>query len=209
MRYQNFNQNEYYRVTGSGTGAGKIFIDDADRARFIFLITHFQSPIQICNVSWYTSRLFKKGSFMANSDKVNLIAERRNIVLIAFIVLEDRFDLIVKNLEDQILSVYMHRVLTAYSKYFNDKYQKKGHVFAGPFKADRIKNNELTTVSANIHKQPLKYPWSSYQDYLNKNRWGSLLATDQILKHFKNSLTYKAFVEKQNKKTSSVDIPQK
>jgi len=127
MRYENFAENEHYHIFGRGTNKENIFIDDRDRARFIFLITHFQSPTKIYNVSWYTNAFLKNGTFSTKEEKVKEILKKRSIKLIAFVLMSNHFHLLVQNLEDGITSAYMHRVLTAYSKYFNAKYNKKGH----------------------------------------------------------------------------------
>ncbi len=37
--------------------------------------------------------------------------------------------------------------------------------------------------------------YSSYQDFVNKNRWGKLLATDIILGQFKDGEDYHDFVK--------------
>jgi putative transposase len=205
MRYESFAKNEHYHVFGRGVSKEKIFIDDRDKSRFIFLITHFQSPTRVYNVSWYTESFLKKGVFSTQENKIDEILKNRNVELIAFVLMPNHFHLLVQNLDDGILSVYMHRVLTAYGKYFNTKYKKKGHVFESPFKAVRVKNNtQLLHLSAYIHKNPKelrgwensynKYPYSSYQDYVSSNRWGDFLSTDIVLKQFKNQAKYKDFV---------------
>lgn len=205
MRYENFAENEYYHVFGRGNNKEKIFIDDEDRARFLFLITHLQSPTKIYNISWYTKSFLKNSTFSTRDEKIKEIMKSRSIELIAFALMSNHFHLLVKNLADQILSVYMHRVLTAYGKYFNHKYKKRGHVFEGPFGAVHVKNNnQILHLSAYIHKNPKeipeweesydKYPHSSYQDYIGLNRWGELLSPNIVLKQFRDQLQYKDFV---------------
>lgn len=204
MRYENFREKEYYHVFGKGVGEEKIFADDEDKVRFMFLLTHFQSPAPIYNVSWYTKGFLKKNSFSTQKDRINKIIKEKNVELTAFSVTSDRFHLLVRNLEEGVLSVYMHRILTAYSKYFNAKHNKKGHVFEGPYSAVRVKaSTELSQLSAYIHKglrgtdEPdsyEKYPYSSCQDYIGANRWGPFLSTDAILKQFKDQAKYRHFV---------------
>lgn len=205
MRYEIFAPNEHFHIFGRGANKEKIFIDDEDKTRFIFLITHFQSPTKVYNVSWYTKSFLKNGSFSTKENKIHEILKERNVRLIAFAIMPNHFHILVQNLEDGILSVYMHRILTAYSKYFNQKYNKKGHVFGGPFGAVHTKNNtQLLHLSAYIHKNPKeikewenrydKYPYSSYQDYIGLNRWGNLLSTEIVLKQFKDQAKYKDFV---------------
>ncbi|NLE07599.1 MAG: hypothetical protein GX627_03250 [Parcubacteria group bacterium] len=198
-------KNEYYHLFNKGVDGKDIFIDDQDKARFIFLITHLQSPARVLNVSWYTKNFIKKNSFKINNNKIQEILKNRSVELMAFVIIPNGFHLLVKNKKDDILSVYMHRVLTAYGKYFNAKYNKKGHVFDGPFKAKRVKDgDQLLRLSALIHKDPNnieewrnnydKYPWSSFQDYISSNRWDDLISIDLILQKFKNQTEYKKFV---------------
>jgi putative transposase len=205
MRYENFEENEHYHIFGRGINKENIFLDDNDKARFIFLITHFQSPIRVYNVSWYTNVFLKKGTFSTKEEKIKEMLKKRNIRLIAFVLMSNHFHLLVQNLEDSIISVYMHRILTAYSKYFNTKYNRRGHVFESTFKAVHVKNNaQLLHLSAYIHKNPKeitdwektydKYPYSSYQDYIGLNRWGNFLSPEIILKQFKDQTKYKDFV---------------
>jgi len=209
MRYQDFIKNKYYLVSGRGSAKQDIFIDDYDYIRFIFLITHFQSPIRIYNSGWYTSGFFKRQAFSTGEKRLKSIVDNRSIELIAFTLMPESYDIIVKNLSESILSVYMHRILTAYGKYFNSKYKKRGHIFEGPFDAVPINNNsELADLSNLIHTKPKhiegwadnlhKYPWSSYQDYIGNNRWGNLISNEIVLNQFKNQADYKKFVSSDN-----------
>lgn len=180
MRYEDFLKNNHYKLTGYGVGKEDLFIDETDYIRFVFLITHFQSPTRIYNVAWYTNAFLKKGNFRNSELRTKHILKERNIELLAFSLTKDRFEILIKNLEDQILSVYMHRVLTAYSKYYNQKYKKSGHVFGGPFEATLIKEADFKLALAEIHKNSTK--WSSLKDYTGTNRWGDLLIVPKALR---------------------------
>ena len=51
----------------------------------------------------------------------------------------------------------MHRVLTAYSKYFNAKYHRTGSLFEGKFKSVHInKDTQAKYLFSYIHLNPLK-----------------------------------------------------
>ncbi|TSC67448.1 MAG: Uncharacterized protein CEO19_212, partial [Parcubacteria group bacterium Gr01-1014_73] len=102
---------------------------------------------------------------------------------------------------------YIQKIQNGYTKYFNQKYGRGGHLFAGPYKLVPLNNSdELLRLSAHLHKKPSvlpnwrgqvdNYPWSSYQDYLIKNRWGTaLLSPEPILEKFIDVTEYKKFVE--------------
>ncbi len=111
----------------------------------------------------------------------------------------------------------MQRVLNSYAKYYNTKYQKSGHLFEGKYKAIHIESNEqLLYLSAYIHRNPRElteyrgdeasYQWSSFVDYVHKNRWGKVLVPEIILEQFKNGEEYKKFVSSSTSKMLSEEL---
>ncbi len=151
---------------------------------------------------------------MLNIDEevVEKIIKDRYVELVSFCLMQNHFHLILKEEKEGGISFYMQRVLNGYTKYYNTKYQKSGHLFQGPYKAVHIQNNtQLLHVSAYIHRNPRelsvwfnkedKYTYSSYQDFINENRWGKLLVLDVILEQFNDKKEYHDFV-----KTSSSKI---
>lgn len=118
----------------------------------------------------------------------------------------NHFHLTVYEEKERGISQYMQRILNAYTKYFNTKYERAGHLFQGPFKAVHAKTNEqLIYLSAYIHLNPREikewkdkeknYTWSSYQDYIGKNRWDGLLKPDIIMDQFNTKQEYEHFVK--------------
>lgn len=126
------------------------------------------------------------------------------IDMICFSLMPTHFHLLLKPLSDPNVSDYMHKLLTSYAKYFNIKHERRGHVFENRFQSRPVEDNQyLTYVSRYIHrnhselslKNLSEYSWSSYQDFVVKNRWGNLLKTDIILEQFKDKDEYKNYVE--------------
>ncbi len=173
MRTIEFKENGYYLLSNSGQSDQKIFRAGEDFTRFLFLILYLQSPVPIYNSAWYTLQFIKKGSYPP-IQKTKSILKERSVELCAFSVSPNKFELVVRNLTEGYLSVYMHRVLTAYSKYFNAKYQSRGHVFSGPFDCKSLSTGEINEVVKKIHTDGPS-EWSSKEDYATKNRWGDLL----------------------------------
>ena len=205
MRTFFLKKGEYYMITNRSIGGEIIFKDTEDYTRFTFLLLHLQSPIRIHNSFWYTNSFMKKGDFRIGKDKIDDIVKHRSVTLLAFSILPTCFNIIIENNMDFVASVYMQRILTAYSKYYNSKYKRLGHVFIGPFSSLHIKNKEdLLYKSAYIHKLPSslsgheniydKYLWSSYKDYLTNNRWEKLLYTQLISNYIRNK-SYKDIVD--------------
>lgn len=215
MRNLSFAPGEYYHLYGRGNDRQKIFLDKRDFARFLFLITHMQFTLPFSNITQYVNRYEKKGSFGVDQNFLGKALKKRSLELVSYCLMENHFHLIVRNLDDGAASVYMHRILMGYGKYFNAKYGKKGHVFEGPFGAVHIENNtQLLHASAYIHKNSrdiegwsvtyYEYPHSSLQDYINESRWDDLLKTDVILDQFKSKNDYKKFVDTSTAKEYSL-----
>lgn len=131
---------------------------------------------------------------------------KRTVELVAFCIMPNHFHLIVKEIEEAGIANYMQRILTAYSKYYNTKYDKSGHVFQGPYRAVHIQDDrQMLHLSAYIHRNPReiskwfnkenKYPWSSYQDFVNQNRWGDLILPNMIIEQFNSRRKYHHFVQ--------------
>ena len=202
MRIVRIAPGEYYHICNRAVNKQTIFHDTRDYFRFLFLILYFQSPM----VFQQLGRLVKDFVLSRALDIKGEVVKKRKIELVAFCIMPNHFHLIVKELEEAGIATHMQRVLTAYSKYYNTKYEKSGHVFQGPYRAIHISDDpQLKYLSAYIHRNPRelvgwlnkvdKYQWSSYQDYIGENRWGDLLVPDIVLGQFKNKERYHEFVK--------------
>ncbi|KKQ07556.1 MAG: Transposase [Parcubacteria group bacterium GW2011_GWB1_36_5] len=206
MRNIKIAPGEYYHIFNRGMSKQLIFHDNRDRIRFLFLILYFQSPIVIQNIGRPVKSYVKHSVFNTEEKIRQEIVKSRFVELTSFCLMPNHFHLIVKEVEENGIARYMQRVLNSYTKYYNTKYNKSGHLFQGPYKAVHIKNNnQLLYLSSYIHRNPREmkewfnkediYPWSSYQDCVSKNRFEELLVLDIINGQFKNKKEYDEFVK--------------
>ncbi len=92
----------------------------------------------------------------------------------------------------------MRGVMTAYSLYFNTKYNRKGHLFESSYRASRISNEQyLLHISRYIHLNPndwQNYSYSSLSSYIGsvERDW---LTTDNILSLYNSKEEYLKFLE--------------
>jgi len=199
---------EYYHIYNRGMQKQPIFVTDGDRLRFLFLILSFQSKKTIPNVSRTMKQLVQSRALNIPKEFMENIIKNRSVELVSFCLMPNHFHLQLKELEEGGITNYMHRVLTAYTNYFNIKYKKSGHLFQGPYKSVwTVDDLQLIHTSAYIHKNPSElvgwkenyeqYPWSSLLDYLQGNRFGGLLVRDVILDRYKKdeAMSYKEYVE--------------
>ncbi len=211
MRKIIFAQGEYYHLFCRGNNKQTIFRDNRDKIRFLFLILNFQSPMTHNNLGRYVNNYVKDSTFNIKDEDIDTMIEDRYVELVSFALMPNHFHLIVKEVEDKGVSQYMHRVLTSYTKYFNAKHEHTGHLFQGSYGAVHVSDNEqLLYLSAYIHRNPRdikkwfnkerEYYWSSYQDYINKNRWGKLLENSIIIDQFKDGKDYDGEVQQSGAK---------
>ncbi|MBI4114768.1 MAG: transposase [Candidatus Niyogibacteria bacterium] len=200
---RNFAEGEYYHVYNRGVEKRLVYLNDHDRWRFLSLLFLLQGEIifpQIGRlVPFVKSRTFDKDIFQE-------VVETKYIGLVSFCLMPNHFHLILDELKEGSISRFMQRLLTAYTKYFNIKYKRTGHLFGGAFQAVHIDRDEyLQYLSAYIHLNPreltkwrnkeIQYPWSSYQDYVEENRWGNFLSPSLVLDQFKSGKEYQRFIE--------------
>ncbi|OHA06894.1 MAG: hypothetical protein A3B34_03475 [Candidatus Sungbacteria bacterium RIFCSPLOWO2_01_FULL_54_21] len=206
MRKIKFVPGEFYHIYNRGNDKKDIFRAHADYARFLFGTLFFQAPVPIYNISRYISSYVKHRVFNIPTDTQRKIIEKRGVELVAFTFMPNHFHLLLYECSESGISNYMQRVLNAYTKYFNTKYDRSGHLFQGPFHAKYVETNEqLLYLSAYIHRNQRDlptwtnkeqlYPWSSYHQYTHENKLGDLLATQRILGQFKNQKEYQEFVD--------------
>ena len=195
MRNIKISSGEYYHIFNRGVNKQIVFHDKSDYLRFLFLILYFQSDLTFNPLGRFV-KAFTRTSFL---DEAVDVANKRNVELIAFCILSNHFHLIVKEVDDNGIARYMQRILNSYTKYYNTKYEKSGHLFQGPYQAVHISDNrQLLYLSTYIHKNPANwslYQWSSYRDFVGKNKWGALLMPEIITEQFKGGSEYKTFIK--------------
>ncbi|MDO8590319.1 MAG: transposase [bacterium] len=200
MRRTRLSPNEYYHLCNRGVHKQVIFHDTGDYNRFLFLILYFQSEVTFPQVG-RSVKDFVKHRVLDNTEE---IVKKRTVELVSFRIMPNHFHLLVKEVEEEGIAAYMQRVLNAYAKYYNTRYDKSGHVFQGPYRAVHIEgDHQLLYLSSYIHRNPREigkwfkkedqYPWSSYQDFIKENRWGSLLLSEIVLGQFKGPDKYQEF----------------
>jgi REP-associated tyrosine transposase len=112
----------------------------------------------------------------------------------AFCLMDTHFHLLIESGPRAALSELMHRLMTAYTVYYNRRYNRHGHLFQGRFNSYIVdKADYLLTLSRYIHlnpyhtkssDDPLKYFGSSLSYYVRGNE-PDYLHTGEILSWFK------------------------
>lgn len=218
MRRTPFLINSYYHICNRSNDERPIFLDEKDYARFLFSILFYQAPVPFYNIGRQTSYFVKHSMFNISADVLKNVTTTRKVELNIFTIMPNHFHLLVQEKTNKGISLYLQRLQNGYAKYFNTKYKKRGHLFQGAFRAVPVETDEqLLYLSAYIHRNPKElkewtnkeadYPWSSYQDFIKKNRWGELLKPNIILNQFSNVDAYHEFLKTSTAKLKLKESP--
>lgn len=102
------------------------------------------------------------------------MSARFSVDIFAYVLMSNHYHLLIRTNRPNI-SKSMQWLGLTYTRRFNLKYSRSGHLFQGRFKSFLIENDEyLLMLSCYIHRNPLRagivkrlidYPWSSYSNY--------------------------------------------
>ncbi|PJE64661.1 MAG: hypothetical protein COU90_02365 [Candidatus Ryanbacteria bacterium CG10_big_fil_rev_8_21_14_0_10_43_42] len=202
MKRPIFANGEFYHIYNRGVEKRVIFQDKGDYFRFIYHLHELNRPESAENYR------YKKSSFQLHEVKPRE-KESSLVNIYAFCLMPNHFHILLSQVADNGISVFMQKLGTGYSMFFNKKYKRVGSLFQGTFKAVHVTNNEyLYYLPHYIHLNPLdlasknkqkdnltflsSYKWSSYMDYMGKKNFPSLLAMEQIREVFSTPDEYTA-----------------
>ena len=200
-----FSIGEYYHIYNRGTDKRIIFTNKKDYERFVALL-------YLCNnkTSVDVSAFIRGGRSL--SELLNVEVKETLVDIGAYCLMPNHFHLFIREKQENGISLFMKKLLTAYSMYFNKKHQRTGGLFEGPFLATHVDNDQyLKYLFSYIHLNPVKiidpkwkengitnrveakkhlltYVYSSYFDYININRKeGKILNKPAFPEYFANS----------------------
>lgn len=201
-----FARDKFYHIFTRGIDGREIFTDESYYSYFLSLLEH------CLNYGYPYSTLknrLKKAQSPHERQEIFAQLETKRIAppveVISFCLMPTHPHLTLKQLEDSGITVFLHRLFTAYSHYFNIRYQRSGPLFESTFKAALVDSDEqLIHLSRYQHINPralglntveelANYPWSSLAFYLGE-RDLSFVNADAVLSLFPSSEEYSAFV---------------
>ena len=141
----------------------------------------------------YNEKLFpEEKDYVMYIELLEKYKKELNFKLFSYVLLPQHLHLLVEPNESTGISDIMRSLNTAYSKWFNSAYYRRGHLFRERFKAIIVeKEPYLLRLSAHIHRNPLRlglvqnpdeYPYSSCMSYLCKQIPAGWEEIDEILK---------------------------
>ncbi len=198
MRKIKFVNNEYYHIYNRGVDKRNIFSEEKDYYKFL------KNLEDLNNRLYYSQRQRTKFSGKKMEELSSFLAGRERLVdIVSYSLSPNHFHLIVKQLKDKGIPVFMHKTSTSHTNYFNKKYKRSGSLFESSYKAIHVDNNDYLLwlagyVNGNIEihgtAKADSYEWSSFQDLLTVGETDILGDKEVIISQFSNREKFKKFV---------------
>jgi len=194
---------ETYHLVNRGISEQPIFLRDKDYKRGLETIFYYQNTRIPLRYSFFMRLPQKRRQELLTSlkRKKDFLIE-----IIAYCLMPNHIHLLVSQLKDRGISKFMSNFSNSYTRYFNTRWDRRGPIFQGRFKAIRIETDEqIVHVSRYIHinpytsfivktlKQLENYPYSSLAEYTGSSK-RNLCQKKLVLSDFPNHASYKKFV---------------
>ncbi|MGB2761956.1 MAG: transposase [Minisyncoccales bacterium] len=205
-----FVTGEIYHIVNRAIEGKNLFQEIADYFRFIFCLYELNNKKMVNMRACITRRKIQKQQKNTGQTCVNrdLLVE-----ILAFCLMPNHYHLVVRQLTDNGISLFMKKLGDGYVGYFNEKYKRKGRgsIFQGHFKTVHIKTQkQFMNVICYVFTNPIEllektwkekgvknpqkaikylesYQWSSYLDCIGKNNFPSVTKRELLFEIFGNS----------------------
>ncbi len=120
--------------------------------------------------------------------------------ILAYCLMPNHYHILIYQKTDYPIYTYFENIWSKYSRYYNNRYKRKGTLFAGKLQHIGIRKLQhllhlcayihLNPVKANLVESPEQWQWSNYPEWI-RIRNGSMIDREQIKSFFKTKQEYK------------------
>lgn len=190
-----------YHVISRSIAQYQVFNTDNDYLRMIMLFCFYQRENLPTKFSMFLrqQRVQDIGFYQYFKTTVK---EEKLVEIIAYCIMPNHIHLVLKQLQEKGISIFMSNVLNSYTRYFNTLHKRKGPLWESRFKHILVDRDEqllhltryihLNPCSANMVKKPELWKYSSYIEYI-KPSINQIVCYDGLLEIA--SKNYQKFVE--------------
>lgn len=206
---------EIYHVLNRGVDKRQIFMDKQDYLRFVHDLYEFNNQERV-ELNYYKFRDYSVNGKIA---KVNKKINKPLVDILAFCLMPNHYHLTLSPKAENGMPQFMQKINMGYSKYFNQKYERVGTLFQGPYKHILVTDEtHFLHLPFYIHFNPLdlshpewrenkisdskgaleflkSYRWSSHLDYLGIKNFPSVLNMKHLREVLGDSKDYKKLTE--------------
>lgn len=203
-RKEELATGEIYHIFNKSIADFKIFNNDIEYSRMKDIIRYYQverMPIRFSQFIMLGK--VKEEGFSSHFITVSQGKEKL-VQIIAYCIMPTHIHLILKQLKEKGISIFVGNILNSYSRYFNTKHERKGPLWESKFKNVLVETDEqllhltryvhLNPATAFLVDKPELWPASSYREYLLEiNEVDRICKYDDILDI--KSIFYSKFIE--------------
>lgn len=206
-----FVTGQIYHIFNRGVEKRKIFLHTSDFFRFIFCLYELNDKRLVKMRDRIEERQERKR--YTGATRVSTSKREPLVEVIVFCLMPNHYHLVLRQLVDGGVSLFMKKLADSYVGYFNLKYNRKGlgSLFQSRFKAVHIKDDrQLIALINYIFTNPVElvekdwkkigvknsekaieflrsYRWSSFLDYIGIPNFPSVTKRDFIMEFFGGS----------------------
>jgi putative transposase len=163
---------QYYHIYSRSIAKYVVFNNEDEYARFLELINLCRHE----NFTYKYSQFLELESLSQKTILKHLEEENSLLVeIVAYCIMPTHIHLLLKQVKDNGIVKFMLRVMSSYSRYFNQKHHRNGPLWTGRFKDVLVETDEqllhltryihLNPSSAGIVEDPFMWHFSSLKEY--------------------------------------------
>jgi putative transposase len=202
--------DEWYHCYNRGVDKRVVFLDEIDYERFLSMLylANDTSALNMRDIYKY------KGSTFV--ERLNLTRQERLVDIGAYCLMPNHFHLLIKETREGGISLFMQKLATGYTMYFNACNDRTGALFGGRFKTKHVVDDRYFKRLINyIHANPIElvergwkagiildphacseqiatYRYSSFTDYQKDRIESRILELDSVKDLYEGALTTSA-----------------
>ncbi len=192
-RRLHFSFGEWYHCFNRGVDKRDIFENEGDANRFLMLLylANSEESVDLYDIN--------------KPSLENILSRDRGAPIVsigAYCLMQNHYHILVKEIAEGGITSFMRRIGTAYTMYFNAKYERVGHLFTGPFRSRHIENDRyFQKVLQYIHCNPAEL----YETGWKVGRIGSIFKLEEQLLNYPYS-SFGTFMKKDANQILSKDV---
>ncbi|MFH2136929.1 MAG: transposase [Candidatus Omnitrophota bacterium] len=199
-RKEKIVNGEVHHVFSRSIAGYEIFREDLEYNRMKDLLWYYSTEKPSIRFSDFLEIKNKE-----NIRKKIKVSNDKIVDVLAFCFMPTHIHVVLKQLKEEGISIFMSRILNSYTRYFNVKTKRKGPLWESRFKNVAVQNDEqwhhltrylhLNPVTARLVDSPENWKYSSYEDFLQKESSQYISKQDDL--EYMEPNRYKDFVNSQ------------
>lgn len=169
---------DIYHITTKSIAGYVVFNNNEEYLRFKNLVRYYKVEKPRVRFSYFEAWQLENNNISEIHKYIDNACE--DIVkVIAYCFMPTHIHLILQQLKDGGVSIYMSKILNGYTRYFNEKHKRKGPLWTGRFKRIKIDSDDqllhltryihLNPVTAYLVDKPDAWEFSSYPEYVQES----------------------------------------